>query len=90
MTEPIDTQAVDTIVDIMNENEEWSADELDAIAAVLDAVRAREGGNWKVTGPILEWRDGRYVTPSVSTDDELPSYDPAEERDRSTPSRSSP
>lgn len=63
----LDTMAVDTIAGIMNEHKQWSADELDAIAAVLDAVRAKQGQNWGLTGPELVWKDQRYIAPPEGT-----------------------
>lgn len=56
----MDTQAIDTIVDILNAPEQWGADEFDAIAAVLDAVRGRDEGGWVALGEPLQWKEGRY------------------------------
>lgn len=59
-----DTKAIDTIAEIMSEPQDWSADTLDAIAEVLDAVRPKdhdeEGRSaWKHGVPLV-WLGGRY------------------------------
>ncbi len=63
-----DTRAINEIANILNEHEQWSSDEIEAVAAVLDAVRPKPvqsaGVDWPVNGPGLDWQGSRYVVPT--------------------------
>jgi len=60
----LDTKAINEIASILNENEDWSTDELDAIAKVLDLVRSRVNGKWD-NGQGLVWQAGHYHDPDT-------------------------
>lgn len=55
---PLDTIAVNTIALVLNENEQWSSDEIELVAEVVTRVRGKSGPNWNVTGPTFLWRGG--------------------------------
>lgn len=58
-----DTRAINTIAQVLSDADDWenSADLLDEIAAVLNAVRTKVGsGVWEY-GDTLTWDKGCYV-----------------------------